>query len=65
MEVTQYMRGELFVYLDSIFSYDYANPDVELPCVNKLLDTALQVLCLWLKWFSEHYTSVNFTLPLV
>lgn len=56
-ELTQYMRGELFIYVDFIFSYDYTSLTVEVPSVVIFLKSVLKLLCQWLQWLSTHLAS--------
>lgn len=54
-EITQYLRGSEYVYVDCLLQFEYKNPKEELPYVFKYLDVFLQAHVKFLNMLPDYY----------
>ena len=58
-DVTQYIRGRLYTYVDFLMAGEYiANPEVEVPLVVAFLKLVAKLIALWLGNFPKYLKSV-------
>ncbi len=60
-EVTQYLRGRLYIYVDFLMANEYKDPDKEIPHVLEFLRGVLKLIVMWLDLFPQYLRSVIFT----
>ena len=58
-EVTQYLRGKLYILVDFLMANEYKNPDIEVPPVIEFLKLAIRMIALWLSMFPTYLKSVS------
>jgi hypothetical protein len=61
-EVTQYIRGHLFIYVDFLMANEYKDPPKEIPLVIEFLKLVIKMIALWLDVFPNYLQSVSFLL---
>ena len=57
-DVTQYIRGRLYVFVDFLMANEYKNPDNEIPEVIAFLKLVVKLIATWLKIFPNYLQSV-------
>lgn len=57
-EVTQYLRGRLFVYVDFLMANEYKDPQKEIPLVVNFFYLVIKVIACWLDLLPNYLQSV-------
>jgi len=57
-EVTQYLRGKLFCYVDFLMANEYKDPEHEIPEVIEFLKDVLKLIVLWVDVFPRFAQNV-------
>ncbi len=59
-EVTQYLRGRLYTYVDFLMAGEYLkSPETELPPIVSFLKLVAKLIALWLALFPSYLKSVR------
>ena len=56
--VTQYLRGELYVYIDFLLSVTLETPKSSIPIIYEFLKVVIKLIVVWLKMLPSLYISV-------
>lgn len=57
INLTQYIRGKLFIYVDFLMSHEFTSFDKEIPQVITFLRSVIQLIAKWVKLFSKYIQS--------
>ncbi len=58
-EITQYLRGKLYIYVDFLMANEYKDPEKEIPPVVEFLKLTVRTIAAWLRLFPTHLVSVS------
>lgn len=59
LDVTQYLRGRLFILVDCLLAREPPDAQAELPIIIDFFKTVIRVIVEWLKLFPSHIESVS------
>ena len=58
-DVTQYLRGRLFIYVDFLMAHEYKKPEEAIPRVISFLHLVVKLIVKWLELFPSLLSSVR------
>ena len=65
-EITQYLRGRLFILVDCLLAREPLDPETEIPIIIGFFKIVIKVIVEWLKLFPSLIDSVNIhTSPII
>ncbi len=59
-EVTQYLRGKFYIYIDFLLSNEYKDPEKEIVPVAEYLVLVVRLVAIWLGRFPDLLKSVSY-----
>lgn len=53
-EITQFIRGELYFHLDSLFTLEHALQSVDLPAISEFIKLVFELILTWMEVFPNY-----------
>ena len=60
INLTQYIRGKLFIYVDFLMSHEFESLVKDIPEVISFLKTVIQLIAQWIVLFPQYIQSANY-----